>query len=362
MIKNIYFENFKCFNKSDIPVKNVTVLAGQNGCGKSTVIQSLLLLKQSFDKFQNLDKLIISGELINLGNSSDIINEYTEESNIMIAITTCIEETLAINIPYEASKNLIAVETSLAPEIEVKEMNIFKDSFEYIAADRIIPQNIYSSINYSRNLGIHGEKVFSYLSIYGNEAVNEEIRIKDIPAGLIYQTNYWISCLFHGFSFQIQDLLKADSISLRYQEKGEGTSSNEYRPINVGFGITYILPVIVALLKAKPGDMVIVENPECHLHPKAQRQIGELISMVANTGVQVIVETHSDHILNGIRIAVKEKKIPANDTQILFFDREYVSKRFNTNIYAPNILEDGRLDYWPEGFFDEWDNALTELL
>ncbi len=360
MIKNISLLNFKCFNNCAIPLKNLTVLAGQNGCGKSTVIQVFLLLKQSYDKYHNLDKIIISGDYINLGNSSDIINEYTEGSEIKVNISNTAEGKLSIDMPYEANRNLISAVTMIDCEFEM--FNIFKETFEYIAADRIVPQNIYSAINYSRNLGIHGEKVFSYLSLYGSEPIYELLRVFNVPAGLIYQTNYWINKLFHGFNFNIQEILKADSISLRYQEKGENNSSNEYRPINVGFGITYILPVIVALLKAQPGDLVIIENPECHLHPKAQRQIGELLAFVANAGIQIIVETHSDHILNGIRIAVKDKKVSTDAMQVLFFDREHVSGAFNTNVYAPAILDDGSLDYWPEGFFDEWDNALTELL
>lgn len=360
MLKNISFRNFKCFNNCSIPLRNLTVLAGQNGCGKSTVIQSILLLKQTYERFHNLDKIMISGDYINLGNSSDIINEYTEESVIEMSLSTFTEEMLSVSIPYEANKNLISA--IITTNCEFDDLNIFRESFEYVAADRISPQNIYSAINYSHNLGIHGEKVFSYLSLYGNEPIYEALRIPGIPTGLIYQTNFWINRLFHGFNFNIQEILKADSISLRYQEKSEMNSSNEYRPINVGFGITYILPVIVALLKAAPGDLIIIENPECHLHPKAQSQIGELLAIVANAGIQIIVETHSDHILNGIRIAVKNRIISANSTQVLFFDREYVSAAFNTNVYAPNILEDGSLDYWPEGFFDEWDNALTELL
>mgnify|MGYP002626798137 CR=1 FL=1 len=87
MIKKIDFKNFKCFDNCEIPLQNITVLAGQNGCGKSTVIQSLLLLKQSYDKFRDLSNIIISGDLINLGNSSDILNEYTEDSEICISVT-----------------------------------------------------------------------------------------------------------------------------------------------------------------------------------------------------------------------------------------------------------------------------------
>lgn len=360
MLNEIIFKNFKCFDNCSIPLRTLNVFAGENGCGKSTVIQSILLLKQSYERNHNLENIIISGEYVNLGNSSDILNEYTEDSIININVVYNKTENLNVGIPYEANKNLLDVTYKSTTDINT--INIFNESFEYIAADRISPQNIYSSINYSRNLGIHGEKVFSYLSLYGREPILDSLCFKNVPNELIYQTNEWLKKLFHGFNFSIQELLKADSISLRYQEKSEGNSSNEYRPINVGFGITYILPVLVALLKAKPGDLVIIENPECHLHPKAQRQIGELMSIVANTGVQILVETHSDHILNGIRISVKNKLILPENTQVLFFDREAAGSVFNTNVYAPNILQDGSIDYWPEGFFDEWDNALTELL
>jgi predicted ATPase len=361
MLKSIALNNFKCLSDCDIPLKNVTILAGQNSAGKSTAIQSLLLLRQSYDKFHALDKVITSGELIRLGKSNDIFNEYAIRKEIGIEIRTCAENVISVIIPYVADNNLLS--TNVVVNSEMESFNVFRESFEYIAADRIVPQDIYSSINYSGNLGIHGEKVFSYLSSdKGNKPVSGDICVENVPEGLYYQTNYWINKLFHGFNFNIQEILEADSISLRYQEKDISYSSNEYRPINVGFGITYALPVVVALLKAKSDDLVIIENPECHLHPKAQRQIGELIAKVGNSGAQVILETHSDHILNGIRIAAKNKIIPADKTQILFFDREYVSESFNTNVYAPNIMEDGSLDYWPEGFFDEWDNALTELI
>ena len=360
MIKQIYFNNFKCFNDCQIPLKKLNILAGENGCGKSTVIQSLLLLRQSYEKDIKLRHMIISGEYINLGNSSDIINEYTEESNIHMKLENTKSGILTIDIPYESNKNYVVSESKCSGS--VSDFNIFSENFEYIAADRIIPQTIYTSINYNKNLGIHGEKIFSYLSLYGTEPVFPALCNPTISNGLIYQTDFWLNRWFKGFHFSIQEIIKADSISLRYQEKSDYNSSNEYRPINVGFGITYILPVIVALLKATPGDMVIVENPECHLHPKAQRLIGELMAIAANAGIQVIVETHSDHILNGVRISVKNQVISSEDTQVLFFDREAAGKVFHTNVYAPNILSDGSLDYWPEGFFDEWDNALTELL
>jgi hypothetical protein len=89
-----------------------------------------------------------------------------------------------------------------------------------------------------------------------------------------------------------------------------------------GFGLTYVLPVIVLILKAKPGDFIIVENPESHLHPAGQAKIAEMYAIAANNGVQIIVETHSDHFLNGVRVATKNKVIAPDKSQIYFFEKQ----------------------------------------
>ena len=96
-------------------------------------------------------------------------------------------------------------------------------------------------------------------------------------------------------------------MNFSFVDKNAGVTSNEYRPTSVGFGIAYVLPVLVALLSANEKYMVIIENPEAHLHPRGQVAMGELIARAAAAGVQVIVETHSDHVLNGVRLAVKGK-------------------------------------------------------
>lgn len=203
MLNEITFKNFKCFDNCSIPLRTLNVFAGENGCGKSTVIQSILLLKQSYERNHNLENIIISGEYVNLGNSSDILNEYTEDSIININIVYNKAENINVDIPYEANRNLLAL--TYASTTDINTINIFNESFEYIAADRISPQNIYSSINYSRNLGIHGEKVFSYLSLYRREPIFDSLCIRNVPNELIYQTNEWLKKLFHGFNFSIQE-------------------------------------------------------------------------------------------------------------------------------------------------------------
>ena len=115
------------------------------------------------------------------------------------------------------------------------------------------------------------------------------------------------------------------------------------------------------LLSSIPGDVLLIENPEAHLHPQGQVAMGRLISLVAASGVQILLETHSDHILNGIRISVKKECISNELVTINYFYQENQAP-YRHLVKNPRILKNGKLDKWPDGFFDEWENAMFELL
>jgi predicted ATPase len=129
-----------------------------------------------------------------------------------------------------------------------------------------------------------------------------------------------------------------------------------YKPANVGFGYSYILPLIVTGLLAKPGDVVIVENPEAHLHPRAQSRIAEFFSKVASFGVQVFIESHSEHILNGLRVSALNPEIAINYDQIAihYFNESFQAEKLNLN-------EKGKITNWPDGFFDQQEIDLAEI-
>ena len=143
------------------------------------------------------------------------------------------------------------------------------------------------------------------------------------------------------------------------------------RAENVGYGVSHSLPVVVALLSAKPGSLVILENPEAHLHPRGQAELAKLIARVAQDGVQVIVETHSDHILNGVLVAAKRFESKVAQERIQGLDRAnvriyYVDKNQQTPaaslVEEVSIVEGGRLDFQPKGFFDQAEDDLGFLL
>lgn len=114
----------------------------------------------------------------------------------------------------------------------------------------------------------------------------------------------------------------------------------------------------MALLAARAGDLVIVENPEAHLHPKGQTRLAQLAARAAAAGIQVIIETHSDHFLDGVRIDIREGRLPHSDAAFHYFARDGIK----ATVISPTIDTDGRLSEWPEGFFDQHDENLSKLL
>jgi predicted ATPase len=139
---------------------------------------------------------------------------------------------------------------------------------------------------------------------------------------------------------------------IRYREPG--LLSDGIRPPNMGFGVSYALPIIVAGLLARPGALFVVENPEAHLHPAGQSRMGRFLGRVAGAGVQVIVETHSDHVVNGIRLAAVEDLTIATDAVIVHFLGE-------GEAVTIEMTEKGGMTEWPPGFFDQLDDDLGRL-
>lgn len=125
----------------------------------------------------------------------------------------------------------------------------------------------------------------------------------------------------------------------------------------MGFGVSYALPIVVAGLTAATGGLMIVENPEAHLHPAGQSRMGVFLAWLASTGVQVIVETHSDHVLNGMRRAIGEHAFLNPDKAVVhFFDHATPLK-----VQELRFTERGSVSHWPQGFFDQYQIDVAAL-
>ena len=118
--------------------------------------------------------------------------------------------------------------------------------------------------------------------------------------------------------------------------------------IDVGYGVSQALPVITELLRPDAPHMFLLQQPEVHLHPSAQAALGSLFCEVASSGRQLVVETHSDHLLDRVRIAVRDglTGLRPEDVSILFFERDGLE----VNIHSLAIDEDGNINGQPPGY------------
>lgn len=440
MLTQIKLRNFKVFkNETVFPLSKINLLTGINGRGKSTLLQSLLVMKQSVDYSENTNYLLLNGNCLSLGTFKDVknsnlaitddivigykltaFNQINFEISYKMAlgnddrkliireiILTSQEELVAIagdndngNMVfdmlklYETDVMAVGAETptsvidyynddliinsiryafgvykNLLPNIGFMRTQpqkfLFNFSYifqfnkiHYISADRIGAKEIYSKYNLDFFISVDkkGENVASVISKTKDLEIDKKLYLGDNARTVINQTGEWLSeVLGTNVSIIIDDFSNDFYVTLSFRINGK-----DYKPSNVGFGYSYILPIIVSGLIAKSGEILIVENPEAHLHPRAQSKLTKFLAKVASCGVQVFIESHSDHILNGLRVCVKNKELTPDDVSVMYFSADRQTDE--TQIHFPKIDKNGRIDDWQEGFFDEWDNSLMELL
>ena len=444
MITQIEIENFKCFkNRVSFPLERLTLLTGVNGRGKSTLLQSLLLMRQSIEHDENTDKILLNGSCVNLNSFDDIRNKDTLRDKAIIfkyhfhkpVSTPSIEngyieynlaenskDEMILQIPqfslYAKSEKspeyrLLNIERSfkytskiyyrkgerknyylheefdltmctnllnLVPSEFQLHKNIskifsssltksrpsltkFRPSFKYalnfssihyISADRIGPKDFYpkSTLDKFPNVGARGEFTANLLYKKQGDLVDDRLCLGEDAKTLITQTEAWLSKIFGGAKLEIPSS-KSSVLELLFNTS---SSKDRFKPANVGFGFHSILPIIVSGLIAKEGEILIVENPEIHLHPRAQSELTKFLAKVSSCGVQVLVESHSDHILNGLQVAVLDKIIGENEISVLYFQ----SDNQEPVVQIP-IQKDGRIEVWPEGFFDQSNKDLERI-
>ncbi|MBO1069310.1 MAG: DUF3696 domain-containing protein [Dolichospermum sp. DEX189] len=224
----------------------------------------------------------------------------------------------------------------------------------YISADRLGPQEFYlkSTINKFPNVGAKGEFTVNLLYKKRDDLVNDKLCLGEDAKTLATQTEEWLNEIFNGAKVEVPSS-QSNILELLFNTS---TSKDRFRPANVGFGYSYILPIVVSGLIAKEGEILIVENPEAHLHPKAQSRLAKFLAKVSSCGVQVFIESHSDHILNALRIAVLDDIITHEDLSILYFQQNPEQP-----VVQIPVQPNGGIEEWPEGFFDQMDKDFARL-
>ena len=360
MLTKLDLKNFKCFKNQEFNFSKLTVLCGANSSGKSTVIQSLLLIKQNQDNIPN--KFIeLYGELFSFGTLNDVFSHRATDDTIKISING---NDVELKVTTENRSEYEAKISSSSPKL----IPSFDNDFVYLSAERHGPR---ASFDIDRdqsklNFGIYGEYTLSEYQHFASSPVHNQAFAQEICKNLIgfeeaESTIYTdiavkeaMEKICPGFDMKVT---KTEEIDKVYNTYSPGKSTRPIRPINVGFGISYVLPIVVAGLCIKPGGTLIVENPEVHMHPQAQSAIAQFLGLLSKHKVQVIVETHSDHIINGLRIFAKENETLENHIII----NSISAKSEERHLKEIEIDQDGNLTDLDEGFFDQLNKDLLRL-
>ena len=371
MLTQLDLRYFKCFELLHLPLCPLTLLAGTNASGKSSVLQALVLLHQTMREHEWSVRLMLNGESVQLGTVSDVVDKvygrreceiglvdgdtsyqwtFTGERSEMSMAVKCVT---VRGIPLEEPTQLHYLLSLDEPSSLSERLK----NLTYLTAERIGPRETYKidDPQVAPVVGASGGHAASVLHLKRDERVCEELALPDVSSNLLHQVEARMQTFFPECRLEVAPVPRANAVTLGIRTSDD---TDFHRPIHAGFGITQVLPIVVATLSATHDSLVLIENPEVHLHPAGQAQMGQFLAEVAQSGVQVILETHSDHILNGIRRAVKAGRLSAEQVAIHFFQSRSDDE---AQVVSPTLDRTGNIDTWPDGFFDQFDKDMNHF-
>ncbi len=367
MIAEIRLENFKRFRDLSLKTANLTVLTGANGAGKTSVLHSLLLARQ-MARQPNRSHVELNGvDTLELGGAEDVI--HREASDDLAAVEVLDTQGKRGRWSFRATTsndtrtlNAIVVDR---PDDYSGALAEPAPQFCYLCAERLGPRDVLSASAADvaeLDVGSRGEFVAQVLASFDRSRVRtgrvESSSTETQWASLLHQTESWMAKIVRPTQIDAEWFPNTSVTRLRFKTPGLRTEWT--RAPNAGFGISYALPIVVAALRAEVGGLLLVENPEAHLHPAGQSRIGGFLARVAADGVQIFLETHSDHVLNGIRVAVADGSAALLPEQVVIhFFRAEDNK--GPTLQSMELRRTGQLSAWPDGFFDQAQVDLAAL-
>ena len=382
MLTHIDLRHFKCFESLKLPLRPLTLLSGANASGKSSVLQALVLLHQTMREHEWSLHLMLNGAAVRLGTVADVIDQVSGLKDWGIAL---IESDGAwVQWEFEGGRDEMSMKVRRARGETGNGEGWDMDEFQalhyllptplkhnsltgrlrgltYLTAERLGPREhyLFDDPQLTLVVGSRGEYAVSILHSGRDNHVQDKLVIQDVPPTRFRQVEARMARFFPGCVLAIEQVPHTNAVTLGIRT----SSGTEFqRPVHTGFGLTQVLPIVVAALSADQGGLLLIENPEVHLHPAGQSAMGEFLAEVASAGVQVMIETHSDHVLNGIRRAVRSRTLPSDAIALHFFSpRREEPTAVRPQVQTPILDADGKLDMWPDGFFDQFDKDMNDF-
>jgi predicted ATPase len=361
VITGITVSGFKRFQHEPFEFAPLTLLTGLNGAGKTSLLQAILLAAHASSS--NASTLSLNGPFnLELGTAEDVLN-WMWQSPIEVEVAGIADNAARWRFAVPNEEDLY-LEVADRPNTTLKAFSGAPRTFTYLSAERLGPRGISLASPLPEaelEVGVQGEYCAHVLSVLGDRLIENLERSHPLydaptPRLLKYEVEQWLSEITRPIEVTGERMAASTVAELRFRTPG----SDWVRATNMGFGISYALPIILAGLIAEPGGLLIVENPEAHLHPAGQSRMGVFLAWLAERGVQVLVETHSDHLVNGIRRGIAEHGYlePTNAVVHWLGVSEDSDGPFHETLA---IGSDGSLSDWPTGFFDQYQIDVSAL-
>lgn len=410
-ITGLTVAGFKSISESrTIEIRPLTILAGANSSGKSSIMQPLLLLKQTLQlPYDPENILLLNGPTLNFASANQFLSNKNKNLEIGFELTsgTQINTCLALN----SSKNGLEVkETTINIDGQSRTYRLNMSTQKILATFSSEFQQEYLKTKNNLQLKVTQNRVFLHSDIEFPDSEDAQLALNELAilnitrvieelgllqnriSKVIYVSalrgwperiypitdkskafNENFDAYFPNVIFYWQyrntdelkklaqdlSLLELNAYGVRIRQLSNTqieleinclvlASKNEFINFaDVGVGISSILSVLVALQAAQPGQLVYIEQPELHLHPKAQVAMAHVLANAAQRGVRVVLETHSDLLLIGIQTLVAEGELDPNLVKLHWFSRD---KNGITQIASADLNEEGSFGKWPQDF------------
>lgn len=409
LIEEIRVQGYKSLVDATIQVRPLTLLAGTNSSGKSSIMQPLLLIKQTMEASYNpVGALVLNGAHVQAETAGELVSKVNESKEFFIKISglnKSNKKSIGCEITYRLDGLNFSIEKQitfggnfqriiLEPNLESNEikrrLKVAVPVLENNAGFKVVVNNGFLELltaSFLANNEIETQRTqfaFSLQKTLGNLFHVPGLRMspkRDYPAAIFQDeikgtfdlyaagtVSQWQQQQDTEKLAKLNDYLRhlglTDSVTAKVKNanevelsvsrlpagsKGKPRKADMVNIADVGIGVSQVLPILVALIAAQEGQIVYVEQPELHLHPKAQVVMAELLAEAANRGVRVIVETHSSLLLLTVQTLIAKGEIKNTDVALHWFARD-AKGATTVNYVQPD--EDGAYGEWPEDFGD----------
>lgn len=352
MIKKLTIENFKSIRHLEMECSNINLLIGVNSSGKSSIIQGLLFVAQNIDESCGLN-----GAFISVGSFEENRCIYADKKEISVVVEN--ENAESVTMGLQPAGDVLKLNRDWCSQEGSSGLNavlsIRERKIQYLSCHRVVPQNVYKkSVQLEEQIGNDGEYAIAYLNKHGSDTLDLSLCRGTVDYTLLGQVNWWLTYIVDT-EISTEEISGADLVRASYSMN----DAQNMRPVNIGSGISYLVSVLIMCLASPENAILVIENPEIHLHPSAQAKVCEFLYLIASTGRQLFVESHSDHIFNGFRagIATGDMECERINMQFVRLNEEHVTETMRVEVGRM-----GRIENQQKDLFDQFDLDMNRMI